>query len=163
MSFKNTMLGATGFLMLTGAAWAEGEIEVLDQYVRSSRPDAPTGAAFMMLLNHADEADRLISASSDIAARVELHTHKDDGNGVMSMQEIEDGIPIPAGGHYVLQRGGDHVMFMGLKQPLHAGDTVSVTLTFEKAGDVVVDIPVDLERKPGGHSGHKHKTHSSDD
>ena len=57
----------------------------------------------------------------------------------------------------MMKRGGHHVMLMGLTDSLDQGEAISVTLTFEKAGDVVVDIPVDLERKPdanGGHSGH---------
>jgi copper(I)-binding protein len=108
-------------------------------------------------MNMSGEADRLVSASSDIAKRVELHTHIDAGNGVMQMRHDEDGFEIPAGGTHMLQRGGDHVMFMGLNQSLEQGDTVTVTLTFEKAGDMVVEIPVDLERMPK--HGMKHMNH----
>ena len=72
------------------------------------------------------------------------------------MVEVKDGIAVPAGGMAMLARGGDHVMFMGLKQSLAHGDTVDVTLVFEKAGEVAVTIPVDLERKPEGGHGHGH-------
>ena len=106
------------------------------------------GAAFMMIENTGAEDDRLVAAKSDIAVRVELHTHKDMGEGVMRMMKVEEGFPVPAGGAHMLQRGGDHVMFMGLKGPMEQGKTVTVTLTFEKAGDMVVEIPVDLERQP---------------
>lgn len=131
------------------------DIVVNDPYARVSRPNAPTGAAFMMIENTGDTADRLIAASSDVAKRVELHTHIDQGNGVMKMIHIEGGIPLPAGSVHMMQRGGDHVMFMGLTENLVQGGEVSVTLTFEQAGDIVVMIPVDNERQPQ-HGAMKH-------
>jgi len=151
MSFQKTFIAATAGLMLAGSAWAQSAIEIVDPYIRTARPGAPTGAAFMVLKNTGDQDDRLVSAASDIAARVELHTHIDLGDGVMKMTKIEDGIPVPAGGNHPLMRGGDHVMFMGLHDTLEQGQTVAVTLTFENAGDIVVDIPVDLTRKPAQH------------
>ena len=131
-------------------ALADG-IMVHDAYARSSGKSAKSGAAFMVLMNQGDSDDRLISAQSDIAKRVEMHTHKENADGVMQMIHVEDGFVIPAGGQHELARGGDHVMFMGLTAPLEQGDTISVTLTFEQAGEVTLDIPVDLHRK-GGHS-----------
>ena len=121
---------------------------VKDPYARSSTPSSPTGAAFMTLMNHSDQDDRLIAASSDVAGRVELHTHIEDENGVMKMTEVEGGIALPAGEMHALKRGGDHVMFMGLKAPLEQDTEITVTLTFEKAGDRDVKIPVDHTRKP---------------
>jgi copper(I)-binding protein len=110
----------------------------------------------MEINNAGTSADRLLSASSDVAKRVELHTHMDQGDGVMKMVEIEGGIPLPAGASHAMKRGGDHVMFMGLTRPLEQGDEVVVILTFEKAGDVEIVIPVDNERMPehGSASGH---------
>ena len=159
MSFKSILLGAAAALTLTTAAWAEDAIMVMDPYARTSRPGAPTGAAFMGLMNQSSQDDRLIAVSSEVADRVELHTHLQDANGVMRMVEVEDGIAIAAGETHMLQRGGDHVMFMGLNRDLAQGDVISVTLTFEKAGDMTVEIPVDLERKPderGMKTEHKH-------
>ena len=78
----------------------------------------------------------------------------------MKMREVEDGIAVPANGMHALKRGGDHVMFMGLDGALPEGETISVTLTFENAGEITLDIPVDNDRKAGGghgsldHSGH---------
>ncbi|MFD3191233.1 copper chaperone PCu(A)C [Sedimentitalea sp. HM32M-2] len=151
MSFKTTLIAAVAAVTLSSGAWAEDmaeKIMIMDPYVRSAMKSATTGAAFMTLMNKTDQDDRLIRASSEIAERVELHTHIEDENGVMQMREVEDGFVVPAGGAHLLQRGGDHVMFMGLKQPLTDGETVSVTLTFEQAGEVVVEVPVDLMRKP---------------
>ena len=160
MSIRKSLIVAGTSLLLAGTALAQSAIEISDPYARTSQPGAPTGAAFMILKNTGSEDDRLISASSDIATRVELHTHIDMGDGVMKMTEVEGGFPIPAGAEHPLMRGGDHVMFMGLNQPLEQGQTVTVTLTFEKAGDIVLDIPVDLTRKPahgGMQHGMKHK------
>lgn len=159
----NTLLSAalmTGLLTST-AAWAD--IMVKDAYARSSTPNSKTGAAFMMLMNHGEADDRLISASSDVSKRVELHTHIEDENGVMKMTELEDGMAIPAGGMHALKRGGDHVMFMGLTESLVQGEDITVTLTFEKAGEMEIKIPVDNERKPDhGSMDHSHKDHGSD-
>lgn len=158
---KSTLFAALAAACLAMPALA-GDIMVHDPYARASTKMSSSGAAFMVLMNKGDADDRLVSASSEIAERVELHTHKEDANGVMRMMEVEEGFVVPSGGEHALARGGDHVMFMGLKQPLAHGDVVNVTLTFEKAGAVAVEIPVDLERKPM-HGGMKHKHGMSSD
>lgn len=146
---KSVLAGAVALILATPVF---ADIEVVDAYARAASPTAKAGAAFMVIRNTGSEDDRLIAAASDIAARVELHTHKDMGEGVMKMMHVEEGFAVPAGDMHALARGGDHVMFMGLTRPMAQGDTVTVTLTFEKAGEVVVDIPVDLEREDmGGH------------
>lgn len=134
----------------------DGAIHVEDAYARASGPSAKAGAMFMHLMNTGEADDTLIAATSDVAQRVELHTHQEDAGGVMKMLEIDGGIPVPAGGMAMLKRGGDHVMLMGLTRPLNDGDTVTVTLTFETAGEITVEVPVDLNRKPEGHGGHGH-------
>lgn len=159
MSFKFNLFAVVAAVTLAAPAWADQAgtaIMVMDPYVRSSTSSSQTGAAFMTLMNKTDHDDRLISAQSDVAERVELHTHIEDANGVMQMREIEGGIELPAGGMHELKRGGDHVMFLGLKDPLHDGDMIPVILTFETAGDVEVEVPVDLKRKPE-HGGMKHE------
>ena len=99
----------------------------------------------MAIHNNSSKNDLLISVTSTVAKKVELHTHK-DVEGVMRMIKLEDGIVIPGMGHHALKRGGDHVMFMGLTQSLDHGDEIEVTLIFERAGSVKLKIPVDLER-----------------
>jgi len=157
MKFVNFVGVAAMAMGFGAAAWAEG-IVVEDADARASTPTAKSGAAFMVLMNTSDQDDRLIGAKSDVAARVELHTHREIADGVMKMMEVEEGFVIPAGGSHMLARGGDHVMFMGLNEPFADGDTVAVTLVFEHAGEVAVEIPVDLNRTPthgGGHgAGH---------
>lgn len=137
-----------------------GDIEVKDAYARTSSAMAKSGAAFMVIENTGDADDRLVSAASDVAQKVELHTHMDMGDGVMKMMEVKEGFAVPAHGHHVLARGGDHVMLLGLTRELKQGDMVSVTLTFEKAGEMTIEVPVDLERQDGmqmgGGMGHDH-------
>ncbi len=161
MSFKTIATAAVAALAFAAPVFADSMIMVDDPYVRVSSKSAKSGAAFMSLMNHGDENDQLIDARSDVAKRVELHTHMETGDGVMKMVHVEEGFTIPASGSHVLQRGGDHVMFMGLNQELNHGDVVTVTLVFKNAGEVNIEVPVDLERKPAHGGGHGHMKQSN--
>lgn len=108
------------------------------------------GAGFMTIRNTGTAADRLVSASSPVAVRVELHTHLRDGD-VMRMRPVQD-IPVPAGGSATLAPGGLHLMFMGLNRALVAGETIPVTLRFAEAGEVTVQLRV----QAAGARGHGH-------
>ncbi|NOE18821.1 copper chaperone PCu(A)C [Ruegeria atlantica] len=155
MSLKTSLFATLVAVTLAMPAFAEGTIKVDDAYARSSGKTAKAGAAFMMIQNLGDADDRLVGVTSDAAARVELHTHKVDDNGVAKMVHVEEGFAIPAGETHMLKRGGDHVMFMGLTEPFEQDAMVPVTLIFEKAGEVEIEIPVDLERQDmGGHGSH---------
>ncbi|MEL7133691.1 MAG: copper chaperone PCu(A)C [Pseudomonadota bacterium] len=163
MSLRISFAAAVTAAFFALPAIADG-ITVVDPYARAASPSAKAGAAFMMLKNESAQDDTLVAARTDVAARVELHTHIDAGDGVLKMVEVEEGFAIPAGETYHMKRGGDHVMLMGLTGPLEQGATIDVTLVFEKAGEMVVSIPVDNARKPeagahgghGDHSGHDH-------
>lgn len=141
-----TLMVTSCIMMLSATSLIAGDIMVQDGYARVASKVAKSGAAFMMIHNHADQDDRLISAQSDVAKRVELHTHRNE-DGVMKMTKLEDGMSIPAGGMHALKRGGDHVMFMGLTRSLEHGDVIALTLNFEKAGEISLTVPVDLERQ----------------
>ena len=130
-----------------------GEIMVMDPFARVARPGAPTGAAFLGLHNLGDAPDRLIGAESPVAEVVQIHTHIEE-DGVMKMRRIEDGILLPAGAMHELARGGDHVMLMGLTRQLTEGERFSLTLIFEMAGEVTIEVPVDNARDQAG--AHKH-------
>ncbi len=160
MSPIKTLFAATAAMSFAIPAFAGSMIMVEDAYARAAGMNAVAGAAFMQLMNHGDEDDRLIAVRSEASKRVELHTHIKGDGGVMRMVEVEEGFALPAGGTHMLQRGGDHVMFMGLNQPWHQGDTVSVTLVFEKAGEMAVEIPVDLQRMPAGAAMQMDESHS---
>lgn len=138
--------------ILAPAAHAHDGIHIENAYARVN--PSGSGAVFFEIVNHSDQPDRLIAAASDAAARVELHTHVQDAQGVMRMIEVEDGIPVAGGETRVLARGGDHVMLMGLTKPLKDGDVVPLTLTFERGEVLTLEVPVDNARAPAGHGGH---------
>jgi periplasmic copper chaperone A len=160
---------AAAILIAASPAFAEG-IEVHDAYAIAA-PGAMSGAAFMVIHNHGGAPDRLIDVRSDAAAKVELHTHVENADGVMSMIHVEEGFDLPTDGEILMERGGNHVMFMGLNAPFEDGLTVTVTLVFETAGEIAVEVPVDLSRLTGdamdmgamnhgtaGHHQHAHAT-----
>ena len=128
-----------------------GDIIIEDAYARASRPGAPTGAIFMKIRNESETDDHLIGVESNVAKRVELHTHIED-NGVMKMRHVEDGFLLPAGATHELARGGDHVMLMGVIEELETGAEIPLTLIFAEAGEIAVMITIDNER---GQSGQK--------
>ncbi|WP_240453827.1 copper chaperone PCu(A)C [Chachezhania antarctica] len=140
------MTAAVIMAALGSPALADPMIRIVDPYTRVASPVAKAGAAFMIIENEGDSADRLIGVRTGAAARAELHTHKESADGVMQMLKVEDGIPVAAGGTHMLARGGDHVMLMGLTGPLEQGSSIPVTLIFETSGEIDVDIPVDNDR-----------------
>ena len=132
-----------------------GQITISDAYALSSGPLAKAGAAYMKIMNHSEGSDRLIGVQSDIAKKTELHTHLKDDNGVMRMVHIDEGIKIGPMKEHSLVRGGQHIMFLGLKEPFETGKIISVILLFEKAGEISIEIVVDQDRKDKKHS-HSH-------
>ena len=154
--FRITSLAAALLLAAAPVAAHDG-VHVENAYALTSGPGAMSGAVFLEIVNHSTTSgDRLIAASSDVAARVELHTHLIDANGVARMVEVEDGFAVAPGETHVLQRGGDHVMLMGLTRPLADGDTFELRLVFEREGEMVIEVPVDLNRAPAAGHGHGH-------
>ncbi len=148
--FSQTLAAAAVALGLTLAvpAAAHDGVHINQPYARLS---AQSGAVFMVIVNHAAGDDRLVAAAApEVAQMVQLHTHKEDANGVMQMLEVPEGFVIPGHGEHALARGGDHVMLMGLKQEIKDGDPFALTLTFENAGEVVVEVPVDNKRDAAG-------------
>ena len=112
-----------------------GDIEIAHPVIRATPPMAKVAGGYMLLMNSGEEADRLVGGSADFAESTEVHEMKMDGD-VMKMREIAGGLEIPAGGEVLLEPGGYHIMFMGLKEPMVAGDEHDVTLEFERAGKV---------------------------
>lgn len=155
-----TKLPAIAFSLLFSAGMAlAGDIQIEDSYARAASPIAKSGAAFMQISNMGAESDTLIAARTDAAMNPELHTHIME-DGIAMMREVEGGILVKAGEMTMLQRGGYHVMLMGLTQPLTHGETITIILTFEKAGEVVIEVPIDNERQ-GPTAEHKMNMDSS--
>lgn len=107
-------------------------------WARATPGGVKVGAAYGTIKPAAD--DRLIAVSTPAAKRSEIHTHKDE-DGVMKMRRI-DGLDVKSGQHHKLAPGGDHLMLFDLAAPLKEGDTLPLTLKFEKAGDVTVNASV---------------------
>jgi copper(I)-binding protein len=132
------ILGAA--LLLAACAPAGGGISVSDAWARTSALMDRAGAAYMIIHNSGSEADRLLGASTDAAATVELH-ETTEADGMMQMAPVA-AIEVPAGGQAALAPGGFHVMLIDLTRELRAGDQVTLTLTFEKAGPIEVTAEV---------------------
>ena len=140
-------LAATAALLATPALACD-DLAVQDAYARASTPMSTSGAAFMRLVNSGDAECHITGVRSDAARRTEMHTHIQDDNGVMRMRQLEDGFRVPAGGAHALQRGGDHVMFMGLNAPFVQGNMLNVVFVFEDGSEHAFEVPVDLHRTP---------------
>ncbi len=131
-----------GMLLAFGAAAfaADGNpLRIEQPWAAETPPAAHTGAAYLSIVN-GGEADRLLGAKAEGVGHVELHTTTMDG-GVMRMRKVEV-LEVPGGTTTVLEPGGIHIMLIDLKQPLHAGQSVPLTLEFEKAGALQVQVPI---------------------
>jgi copper(I)-binding protein len=120
---------------------AVGNLEISGGFARATLPNAPVGGVFFTITNTGTSDDRLVSVTSPAADTGQMHEMSMQGE-VMKMRELPDGIAIPAGASVTLEPSGLHVMFMGLKAPFVEGQSVKVTLTFETAGSVDLDVPV---------------------
>ncbi|MEP0070931.1 copper chaperone PCu(A)C [Pyruvatibacter sp.] len=124
------------------AACSDGgpsEISVEEPFARETIGAGTTGAAYLVIRNSGG-ADRLIAASTEAAVTTELHTHEKDGE-IMRMRKV-DAIDVPAHDVVTLQPGGKHIMMFEIMEPLKDGGSFPMTLTFEEAGDITVDVTV---------------------
>lgn len=116
-------------------------ITMTDYAMRAALGNNPNTGAYVTIRNTGTEPDRLVSASCECAASTELHSMSTK-DGVMEMAEMKNGFVIAPGETLVLKPGGNHIMLMGLKVRPQDGSKVDVKLTFEKAGDIVLAMPV---------------------
>jgi len=129
------------------------EIQIRNAYARSGMPGASSGGAYMTIVNTGPMADRLIGVATEEARKIQLHSNI-LVDGVAQMREITSGITLEPGTLTVLMRGGNHLMLMGLVTPLLQDDTIRITLIFEQAGEILIEIPVDyLAIDPLGSNG----------
>lgn len=137
------LLAFLASLVLAGAALAQtNELEVTNAWARATPGKAENGAAYLTI--QSPTPDRLLSVSSPVANKAELHTMSMEGM-VMKMRPLA-GLDIPAGQPVTLKPGGQHIMLVGLDAPLREGQSFPLTLTFEKAGTRTVSVAVE---KPG--------------
>ena len=118
-----------------------GAIHISKPWARATPKGASNGAGYLTVTSAATAPDRMICAGSDAAASCQIHSMTMD-NGVMKMRPVEGGLEIKPSESVTLKPGGFHIMLVDLKHPLEAGKTVEVTLQFEKAGTVKVELPV---------------------
>jgi periplasmic copper chaperone A len=137
-----TLVLATLLLAAAFPAIAQStSIQIEKPWARATPGGAKTGAAYMTIENKSGAPDRLTGASSDVAKTLQIHEMK-VVNGIMKMREISGGLRVPAGGSVTLKPGGYHVMLIGLNKPLKVGEKFPLTLVFEKAGKIVIEVPV---------------------
>ena len=151
-------LAALIVVALSGVSQAHeyklGDLLIDHPWARASIGKAPNGAAYMTITTEGTETDRLLAVESDVANRIELHNHL-MVDGVMKMRPVA-AIEVAPGEPTLLQPGGLHVMLMGLKAPLKKGENFPMTLVFERAGKVEVEIKIEDATETGAPSGQEH-------
>ena len=131
-----------------------GDLLIEHPWARASIGQVPNGAAYMTIMTEGREVDRLLAVETVVARRAELHSHLMDG-GIMRMRPV-DAVEIAPGEPAMLQPGGLHVMLMGLKAPLVEGETFALTLVFERAGRVEVEVQIEKATQTEAPAGMKH-------
>jgi hypothetical protein len=129
-----------------------GSLQISQPWTRATAPTAKTGGGYVTITDKGTTPDRLIAVRSAVSDKAEIHEMKMEGN-VMRMRELAKGLEIPPGATVELKPGGYHIMFMELKAPMAKDAKVPVTLVFEKAGSVDVDLLVQAmgAQSPGRH------------
>jgi len=139
MFFRLFALAASLAVANLGALAQTNQLDVSNPWARATPGGAENGAAYVTI--QSPTADRLISAASPVAKKVELHTMEMAGM-VMKMRPIA-GLDIPADQLVTLKPGGEHIMLIGLQHPLREGQTFPLTLNFEKAGARTVTVAIE--------------------
>jgi copper(I)-binding protein len=126
--------------LISSACGSSDSVAVQDAWARPGF-QGDNSAVYLVIKNHTDQADGLIGAASDIAGATEIHLSKMDAEGTMTM-ERQDLVNIPANDSVELSPGGLHIMLVNLGEDLSVGDTFPVTLEFQRAGDITIDVEV---------------------
>ena len=140
---------ATLLLLTLIASPALAQITIADAWSRATAPGAKIAAGYMTIKNAAKTPDKLVSASSPTAEKVETHVTVKEGD-IFRMREVK-GYDIPAGGSFELKPGGAHLMLVNVKAPLKEGEKVPPTLRFEHAGQVKTELQVGRLTDSGKH------------
>lgn len=138
MKIFNSLL-LTSLLLLSNLVTA-ATVTIENAYVRATPPHTQNSAAFMKINNNSNKSLKLVAASSDIAERVELHSHT-MSDGMMKMRQVDE-VLIEDNNFVELRPGSFHVMIFGLKAPLIEGETAQLKLYFDNGDEIVVDAPI---------------------
>jgi periplasmic copper chaperone A len=118
----------------------KGDLQVRHSWSRATPPGAKVGVTYMEIRNSGAKPARVIGASTPLARKVEMHVTTHDG-GVARMREVKT-LDIPAGGRVELRPGGSHLMLVDLVRPLAKGERIPLTLRFEGAGELALEVEV---------------------
>jgi hypothetical protein len=129
--------------------YSAGQIHIDHPWSRAMPPSAPNAAAFFVLHNRG-AADRLVAVSTPVAQKAELHEHVHQ-DGLMKMQQVQ-GVEVPAGGEVKFAPMGYHVMLFGVSKQAADGERFPLTLRFEKAGKVQVEVAVQKDAPESKHA-----------
>ncbi|GGA80487.1 transporter [Neiella marina] len=128
-------------LMSSMATWASAcEIKVEDAYVRAAIPGVPNTAAFLSIVSACQEPVSLVGGQTELANRLELHTHVHQ-DGMMKMRQV-DAIVVPANGAVQLKPGGYHLMMMGIDSAINDKTSIPILLTFSNGQQLSIDAPL---------------------
>jgi periplasmic copper chaperone A len=157
LSRHGSVAAIAAILTLGGTAIGEpmatvGDVAIHDAWARGSLGQTKTSAAYMILEVTGERVDRLIAAASPVAETAELHTHVMDSD-VARMRPV-DAVEIAPGTPTVLEPGGLHIMLTGLGRKLVEGETLPLSLTFESAGQVDLEVPIRGMAGSTGHASH---------
>jgi copper(I)-binding protein len=123
-------------LAFVGSVPTPAENVVVSQaWSRASPKGAQVASGYLTIENHAARADRLLSAASPAAAKLEIHQMRMQ-DGIMTMRPLDNGLSIPPDTTVTLAPGGDHIMFVGLTAPFEEGQRIPVSLNFERSGRI---------------------------
>lgn len=123
-----------------GVEYSIGNLHITAPWMRATPKGASVASGYMTITNKGNEPDRLLSVESDIASTVEVHEMSKSGE-VMKMRPLEKPLEIEPGGVVELKPSGYHLMFSHLKQGVNEGEKVRVTMVFEKAGKIEIELP----------------------
>ena len=118
----------------------KGEIGIRHPWSRATPPGANVAAGYMEIRNSGKTPDRLITAATPAAQRIKIHRSVREGE-ILKMQEVE-ALDIPPRQRIELRPAGSHLMIIGLKKPFAKGERIPLTLRFEKAGELQVELEV---------------------
>lgn len=139
-----------------------GDLVIMQPWSRATPGGAKVAGGYLVIENKGPAPDTLVGGATEAAAKVEVHEMAMN-NGVMTMRELDKGLPIAAGQSVRLEPGGYHLMFTGLKKPLKEGEKLPVTLQFAKAGkvDVTFDVRGVGAKGAGAHDHHQDHPHGA--
>lgn len=139
-------------ILMAAAGLAQAELHFENVWSRATAPGLQTGAVYFTLRNDAAEGDRMVGVETDRAPRVELHRTIEEGGNSRMVHTPE--VRVPANGTVLFEPGGRHVMLMGLSEALAEGEVFTITLLFERAGPITVEVDVRSPTTMG--DGHSH-------